>query len=217
MWLFDPVAKNWIHYASHDELAVLRGMGASLCYLPDIKKTVCYAAAQNVSPNAYHMRLYDGVSDKWEELKPNEGKGISALVNKMKVAPGSEAQHRYSPKHKKIVAILGTNTFCYDVVKNEWSLLNASIPFKADDAGTIFEYDSVNDVFLLVDCRATKIASFDLKKNEWKEIEVKGSQIKKPPYCVGKGYFDPIHNVLVVQSAYTPYMWVYRHAKATKQ
>jgi len=217
MWLFDPEEKKWIHYASHDALAELRGMGASLCYLPDLKKTVCYVSAQNVTPNAFHMRLYDGVADKWEELKPNGGQSISTLSIKLKVAPSSETQLRYSPKHKKIVAVLATNTFCYDVVKNEWSLLNSNIPFKANDANTIFEYDSTNDVFLLVDCRALKIASFDLKTNEWKTIEAKGAQLKKPPYCVGKGYYDPTYNVLVVQSAYTPYMWVYRHGKPEKK
>jgi hypothetical protein len=38
----------------------------------------------------------------------------------------------------------------------------------------------------------------------------------KPPYCVGKGYYDPTHNVYVVQPAYKQQMWVYRHEKRSK-
>ncbi len=214
MWIFDPKEKKWTHYASHDPLAELRGMGATLCYLPDLKKTFYYVAAQNVSPNAFSMRLYDGVADKWEELKSNEGKNISELVLKMKVAPNSEAQFAYSVKHKKVVAVLKANTYCYDVEKNEWSLLNSNNPLSAHDAKTTFAYDSVNDVFFLAGYKTQKLGCFDLKTNEWKELEPKGGLTKQPQFNEGKGYFDPKYNVLVLQSANSDTMWLYRYARA---
>jgi hypothetical protein len=213
MWSFDPVARRWEQYASADKLAELRGMGAAMCYIPDWKKTIFYVSAQNVVPQAHAMRTYDAIHDKWEELKPNGGKDIATLATREKVAPGSEQQTAYSPKHKLMVAVLKKDTFGYDIVKNEWRRMNSEIPFDAFDAGTIFAYDDAAGVFLLADPRSNKVAAFDPAANKWEAITPQGPGIPKPPYCVGKGYYDPVHNVFVVQSAYTQSMWVYRHKK----
>ncbi len=217
MWTFDPAARKWEQYASEDELATLRGMGAAMCYIPDWKKTVFYVSAQNVTPQAHAMRTYDAVNDKWEELKPNGGKDVATLSIKEKVAPGSEQQTAYSAKHKKMVAVLKKSTFCYDIVKNEWSKLNDDIPIDASDSATVFAYDDAGDVFLLADPRRGSLAAFDLVANKWQKLEPKGPGIPKPPYCVGKGYYDPAFNVFVVQSASSRSMWVYRHKKAAEQ
>jgi hypothetical protein len=214
MWTFDPVAKKWEHYASESPLAELRGMGAAMCYIPDWKKVIFYVSAQNVVPQAHAMRTYDAANDKWEDLKPNGGKDVATLSIKEKVAPGSEQQTAYSPKHKKLVAVLGKTTYAYDIEKNEWSRLNEGIPFDASDSATIFSYDSAADAFLLADPRNNKLAAFDLAANKWDTVSPKGPGMPKPPYCVGKGYYDPAHNVFVMQSAYTAAMWVYRHKKA---
>ncbi|KKL49119.1 hypothetical protein LCGC14_2318690, partial [marine sediment metagenome] len=85
--------------------------------------------------------------------------------------------------------------------------------FKAHDARTVFAYDRSADAFLLADPKGNKLAAFDLSTNTWRLVTPDGPGMPKPPYCVGKGYYDPAHNVLVVQSAYTPRMWVYRHKK----
>lgn len=211
MWMFDPEQNKWIDYASEDELSVTRGMGATMCYIPDWEKTIFYVAAQNVIPNAFEMKTYDAVNDRWENLRPNDGESIRNLVHQHNVAPGSEVQTAYSPKHRKMVAVLGSETFCYDIDKNEWSKLNADIPFAAHNARTVFAYDSVGDVFLLARPRTGQLAAYDLEANEWQLIEPDGPGIPKPPWCEGKGYYDPTHNVFVVRSAFTQRMWLYRH------
>jgi hypothetical protein len=217
MWSFDPVKKQWAQYASADKLARLRGMGATMCYIPDWKKTIFYVSAQNVTPQAHSMVTYDAVNDKWAEVKPNGGKRISTLSLRLKVAPASEQQTAYSPRHKKMLAVLKKDTFCYDIVKNEWSKLNSDIPFTAHDAKTVFSYDSVGDVWLLAAPRNGNFAIFDIKTNKWEKVTPPGPKMPKPPYCVGKGYYDPEHNVFVVQPAYKNQIWVYRHKKRTSK
>jgi hypothetical protein len=55
-----------------------------------------------------------------------------------------------------------------------------------------------------------------VKADRWGVVKPAGPGMPKPPYNVGKGYYDAAHGVLVVQSAYTDRMWVYRHAAATR-
>lgn len=211
MWFFDTKTMKWSRYASEEKLAELKGMGGSMIYIPDLKKVIWYYAGQNTTGASLCMSAWDPVKDTWEDLKPNGGKGIFHLALQAKIAPESEAQLRYAPKHKKIVAVVKKGTFSYDIEKNEWNKLNDSIPFNADDANTIFDYDSSTDNFLLCSPRDGKLACFDLTKNTWKLLTPTGPGIPKPPYCVGKGYFDPTYNVFVVQSAYTNKIWVYKH------
>ena len=56
-----------------------------------------------------------------------------------------------------------------------------------------------------------------MKTNKWEVLTPKGDAMLKPPYCVGKGYYDPTYNVYVVQCAYTNKMWIYRHKNATAE
>ena len=212
MWQFDPAARKWANYASESKLAVLRGMGASMTYIGDWKKVVYYVAAQNVTPTAAYMRTWDPVADKWAELRPN-GKSVHELAFKLKLAPTSEQQMAYSPRHRKLVAVLKQATYAYDIDRNEWGKLNDAVPFTAHDAKTVFAYDSVAGVFLLADPKRNKLAAFDPSAHAWRLVTPTGPGMPKPPWCVGKGYYDPAHNVLVVQSAYKSRMWVYRHKK----
>lgn len=210
MWSFDPESGKWSPYASKDELAELRGMGASMTYIPEWRKVVYYVAAQNVSPHAAYMRTWDPAEDKWEELQPN-GRSVGKLAFTEKLAPTSEQQMAYSSRHRKLVAVLKEATYAYDIDKNEWSRLNETVPFTAHDAKTVFAYDSAADVFLLADPREGRLAAFDLVSNQWETITPDGPGIPKPPYCTGKGYYDPARNVFVVQSASQDRVWVYRH------
>lgn len=214
MWTFDPADRQWKPYANKSELAVLRGMGATMTFIPDLKKAVFYVAAENVTPTAAFMVAWDPVADTWEEIKPNGGKSIHELAFSQKVAPTSEQQTAYSPRHRKLVAVLKDTTWAWDIDKNEWSKLNADVPFMAHDAKTVFAYDSAAGVFLLADPKSNKLAAFDPDANKWQVITPEGPGMPKPPYCVGKGYYDPSQNVLVVQSAYSQKMWVYRHKAA---
>ena len=85
MWMFDT-KENGSGFTTvpTSKRAALRGMGATMCYLPDKKQSIWYVAAQNVSPAAYEMWLFDAVNDRWTELKPNGGKSIGELAGQEK-------------------------------------------------------------------------------------------------------------------------------------
>jgi hypothetical protein len=212
MWMFDPAARTWSQYASTSQLAAFRGMGATMCYIPDWKKTLFYVAAQNVSPHAYAMVTYDAIHDRWETLRPNGGRALSALVHQDKAAPRSEQQTAYSPKHKKMVAVLGKDTFAYDIVRNEWSRLATDERIDAHDARTVFAYDANADVFILCGPKQkTPLAVFDLKTSQWQPVTPKGPAPPRAQWEHGKGYYDPAHNCFVLHNRAG--LWLYRHAK----
>jgi len=213
MWFFETKEQRWRRYASASPLAELRGMGGSLIYIPDWKKVVWYYAGQNTPGAAHTMRAWDPLTDEWTDLKPNSGRSLYDVALKEKIAPSSEQQMAYSPKVKRIIAVLDRDTYSYDLKNNEWTKLQSKIPFPAHDAKTVFAYDSVAEEFLLASPRDGRLACYNPDADAWKEITPKGPGIPKPPYCVGKGYYDPTHNVFVVQSAYKQQMWVYRHGK----
>jgi len=218
MWMFDPQRRRWIHYRTSNRRAKLRGMGATLVYLPDLKKTLWYVAAQNVSPAAYEMWLFDAVDDAWTELKPNGGKSIATLAAKEGAAPMSEVQTAYSPRHKKVVAVLKHDAFVYDVAANRWEKVATNPRIYAHDAKSVFAYDDHADVFLLAfppDGRGKKLqlAAFSLKTNRWELITPKGPGVPETKYGSYMGYYDPQQNVFVVQGRYSDRMWVYRYAK----
>lgn len=223
MWMFDPAAKKWIHYRTENPRtprAALRGMGATMHYIPDLGKSIWYVAAQNVSPAAYEMWTYDAAADEWAELKPNGGKSIGELAGRLGVAPMSEQQSAYSPRDRKLVAVLKHDTFVYDIAANEWSKVNTDERIYGHDAHSVFVYDDAADVFLLAfppDGRGKtmKLAAFSLKTNKWDLLDPRGPTIPETKYGSYMGYYDPQHNAFVVQGRYSDRMWVYRHA-ATK-
>ncbi len=222
IWMFDPFAKRWLIHkrpANH-AMPNMEGMGATMCYIPDLKRVIYYVAAQNVSPHSYAMWSWDVGKNEWTELKPNGGKSIDDLVLRDKVAPTEEQQTAYSPKYKQMVAVIGKSTFAYDVVENHWVKLNDTIPLEAHDAKTMFAYDSVNDVFLLTEGNEQgQVAAFSLPDNKWELITPHGDGCPPSNYGAGnywgqpKGYFDPRLNVLVVHGGMTNRVWVYRHGK----
>ena len=218
MWMFDPVGNRWIHYRTDKPRAALRGMGASMTYLPDLKQSIWYVAAQNVSPHAYEMWMFDAVNDRWTELKPNGGKSISTLARKEKVVPGSEVQMAYSPKHKKLVAVLKQDTFVYDVVENQWTKVKTDDRLFAHDAKSVFVYDDHADRFLLLfppegKGKAMSLAVYSLASNQWDLVEPNGPGVPETKYGMYMGYYDPKHNVFMVQGRYVDRIWVYRHKK----
>lgn len=226
IWMFDPAKRRWIIHKRPEKGAMsdLSGMGATMCHIPDLGRVIYYVAAQNVSPHSFQMWSWDVSRNQWTELKPNGGKSISELVLKDKVAPTEEQQTAYSPKHKKMVAVIGSATFAYDVVKNEWARLNGKVPIEAHDAKTTFAYDSLNDVFLLTDGnKEGKVAIFSLAEDKWELVTPKGDGCPPSDWGAGpywsqpKGYYDPTHNVLVIHGCSTNRVWVYRHAGVSER
>jgi hypothetical protein len=220
IWMFDPAQRRWIIHKRPQQGAMpeLRGMGATMCYIPDLGKVIYYVAAQNVSPHSYQMWSWDVPKNQWTELRPNGGKGISELVLSDHVAPAEEQQTAYSPTHKQMVAVIGSETFAYDVVKNEWARLNRAVPIEAHDAKTTFAYDSRNDVFLLTDGNKDgKVAVFSLAENKWELVTPSGGGCPPSDWGGGpywgqpKGYYDATHNVLVIHGGFTNRVWLYRH------
>ena len=218
LYLFDPRRARWFRQLGDGPRPYLRGMGGSLVYVPEWKKTVWYCAAQNVTPNDFAMWTYDGVANKWERLAPNGGKSIRALVHGDKVAPSSEVQMAYSPRHRKIVAVLKQTTYVYDLVKNAWSKACEDKRNYAHDAVTVFDYDSANDVFLLVNSpeghwgKKRELRAFRIDTKQWTTLKINGPGIDRRPYRRHTGYYDPRFNVLVVSDDDLR-LWAYRLGK----
>ncbi len=205
LYLIDPKTGLWQRQLGPDPRPYLRGMGGSLVYVPDWKKTVWYCAATNVSPNDFAMWTYDAAANRWQELKPNDGRGIRELCQ-AGLAPGSECQMAYSPRHRRIVAVLGKDAWAYDIDTNAWSHVSTVEDQFAHDARTVFDYDSVNDLFLLVNAPKGQweptrdLRALDPNTGQWRKVELAGEPLDSRPYARQAGYFDPGHNVLVVYS-----------------
>jgi hypothetical protein len=218
MYMYSPKKRRWTRQMGKGPFPFMRGMGGSLTYVPDTKKTIWYCAAQNVTPNDFAMWAYDAGTNTWRDLKPNGGKSIRGLVFGSKQAPTGEVQMAYSSKHKKLVAVSKAGTWAYDIVKNEWKKMCEDKENNAHDAVTVFAYDDNAGVFLLLNApdrwgSKRLLRAYDLKTNKWETVTPKGTMVTRPKYCGNAGYYDQRHNVFVVYNS-TPKVWVYRHKKA---
>lgn len=201
---YDVPGARWHRQLGAGPLPPMRMMGGSLEYVTHIKKTIWYAAEWNESG----MWAYDSATNTWEDLKPNKG---SNPYHTPDLFPGAEAQIRYSAKHRKLVAVRGPSTFEYDVDANEWSKVGEDPANNADDSVTAFVYDSVNDVFLLLNPKAGgSLRAYRISTKTWETLSPVGPDL---PTAVA-GYFDPAHNVMVVYSNARPQMWLYRYKRA---
>ncbi len=207
LWSFDPTTRKWSRWLGEAPTPRMRGMGGSLTYLPDLKRTIWYCGASNVSGGDHQMWTYDAETRKWTQLNPN-GKGIFKLVVQ-KQAPGSEVQMAYGARHRKIVAVLADRTFVYDVAANTWTAAVQDKRIRAHDNRTVFGYDSVNDVFLLLHPERKTLHAYSIKANEWTKLTPAGAEI---PNRRAKGYYDPVHNVFVAIDKGRA--WVYRYRRA---
>jgi hypothetical protein len=205
LWSFDPTTRRWARWTGEGSHPRMRGMGGSLIYLPDLERTIWYCGASNVAGGDHQMWAYDAAAGVWTDLKPNDGKGVFRLVVD-KQAPSSEVQMAYSPRHGKLVAVLGPDTFVYDVKANVWLRATTDPANKAHDNHTVFAYDSVNDVFLLLQPARKSLRAYTLASNTWRTLEPKGGAL---PERRAKGYYDPVHNVFAATDVGK--VWVYRH------
>lgn len=218
MWMFDADDRRWIEYRTSQPAPQFRGMGATMHYLPDLKKSIYYVAATNVVPQAFEMWMFDAGADKWEELLPNGGKDVDDLALREKVAPMSEQQVAYSPRHRKLVAVIKHDTFVYDVAKNEWSKVATDERIFGHDARSTFVYDEVGDVFLLSNPREENaLAAFSLEDNRWEILQPDGSAVPKKAYGAYKGFYHPVHNVFVLHCENRGTNWVYRYRRRTAE
>jgi hypothetical protein len=217
MYMYSPRKKRWRRQMGKGPFPYMRGMGGSLTYIPDLKKTIWYCAAQNVSPNDLAMWAFDAKTNTWADLKPNKGKGIGRMVFRTKEAPTGEVQMAYSSRHRKLVAVSKAGTWAYDIGENEWKKMCEDKENKAHDAKTAFSYDDNADVFLFLNApdpwgSKRVLRSYSLVTNKWTTITPKGKMVIRPKYCGTAAYYDQKHNVLVVYNARSK-IWVYRHKK----
>jgi len=212
LWNFDPQTRKWSRWLGDMPHARMYGMGAFLHYIPSIGKMIWYACSQNVTPHEYAQWSYDAATDAWEEMKPNGGKGIATLCKTEKVSPPAEMQVAYSASHDKLVAVADEGTWIYDVAANRWSRGADGVGNKAHDNRTVFDYDSVGDVFLLYDPVSRRLSAYSLERDRWEVISPKGAgHFDAGKYPKAKGFYDPEHNVFVLTNQGN--VWVYRHKR----
>ncbi len=223
MYIYDDTKKRWRLQQNEGPAPVMRGMGGTLVYLPDVRKTIWYVSATNRVPQDHAMWSYDAKTNKWERLMSSSKVRSLAMKAKPQQAPRSEVQAAYSMKHKKIVAVQAKGTYIYDVTANTWKR-GADTPGYGHDAHSVFAYDSNADAFLLYSKAHWRrkgkwnVYAYDLAKDKWETVKVQG---KAPPDDTKTGwrgygyagYYDPGHNALVLyQEGIAPGIYVYRHA-----
>ncbi len=205
LWMFDPKEGRWHKQMGAGPHPRLVCAGGSLEYIPELKKSLWHACQWNESG----MWAYDSKANAWTELKPN---GVKSMYHDRSGSfPAVELQTAYSSRHQKIVAVRGKGTWWYDIKKNEWSKACDDPANNAHDARSVFAYDCVNDVFLLHQPHEKVFRAYRIDANKWETLQPKGSGIS----VGGAGYFDPIHNCLVVYEGNR--MWAYRYKQAAKQ
>jgi hypothetical protein len=224
MYIYDPAQKRWFKQLGEGPFPLMRGMGGTLHYLPDIDKTIWYCCVGN-TPGGYTegMWSYDATSNKWTNLIP--GNKVSGMMRK-KLAPGEEIQVAYSVKHKKLAVVFKTMTFVYDVKANEWKRTSDN-PAYGHDSLSVFAYDTSADRFMFLSKKGGRwsgnpwiLCAYDLLNDKWETIDIKGNPLAQDPpkkaWLAQKyaGYYDSAFNVFVLYNARNGTTWVYRHKKS---
>lgn len=206
LWMFDPLDGRWYRQTGPAPVPTMVVQGGALEYVSDLKRTYWYANQWN----EIGMWSYDSSTNAWARLTPNGGKSFYH-DNKEFTFPPAEAQLRYGSGSRTIVAVYGSRTWHYEIDRNEWSLAVEDAANKAGDAVTTFVYDSVNDVFLLLDPRGGgALRVYRVTTKTWETLSPVGANL---PTKVA-GYFDPAHNVMVVYDNARQRMWLYRYKRA---
>ena len=221
VWMYEPATGAWAKQVVADGTShpPLRGMGATLHYIPDLGKSIYYVAVWNVAPPALEMWTFDAKANVWAEVRPNGGKSIGELV-KAGLSPKGEIGVAYSPKDKKLVALAKSKAWVYDVVGNAWSLLVDDAETQGFHGRSVFVYDTAADAFLLVqpgpETQSRKRSPYILReltlaRRTWRTVAVNGPPPRKGTWWPPAGYYDPHHNALVTYN--TEEIWVYRHRR----
>ncbi len=205
LWMYDPLAHRWFRQMGDGPRPRLVMQGGGMEYVAHLQKTVWYACQWNESG----MWLYDSASNEWEELAPNGG--VSLYHTGEETFPRAEVQMRYSERHRRLVAVRSHFTYEYDFEANEWARVNEDPSNDAHDARTAFVYDSVNDVFLLLDPGDQSLRAYSTETKTWTTLEPEGT-FDFPEKVAA--YFDPAHNVMVVYDSTRSRMWLYRYRRA---
>lgn len=195
-WLFTfyPETREWKEIRK-----VPKGYeGSCLEYLPD-SKTVWWN-----SHKTYHL---DAAKGEWVDYSTTPSCGVN------------HGHTAYEPETRRIVAIVGAETWAFDVNTSQWTRMKEKGPCLAKIPLSTFCYDSAAKKFVLYTCLGAdgKLAAgpslwlYDLAKNEWTDPKPQGDVPK-----IGNiaGYYDVARNVTVIYG--NAETWVYRCKKAAK-
>lgn len=204
VWKYHAEGGRWHRQMGDGPRPAVRMVGGSMEYITHLGKTVWYANQWNEAG----MWTYDSATETWEDLEPNDG--ISPYHNP-DTFPRAEAQIRYSEAHRKLVAVLGTFTYEYDFATNAWSRTNDDEANDGHDARTVFVYDEINDVFLLLQPRLGTLRAYRVETKAWETLTPVGDELRGGKTA---GYFDPVHNVMVVYDSSNDTTWLYRYRRS---
>ncbi|MBE7465677.1 MAG: hypothetical protein HS116_19565 [Planctomycetes bacterium] len=226
MYYYDLEKGRWFKQLGAEPFPIMRGMGGTLNYIPDLDKTVWYACVGN-TPGGYDegMWAYDAKTNAWENVVP--GPTTNGLMRQKK-APSEEIQAAYSVKHKKLVVVNKEMTFTFEFSSKTWTRV-ADNPGHGYDSHSVFAYDSNADVCLLLSKKGGQwskepwtLAAYDIGKDAWEVVEVQGQALHQDDPEKAwlseqrAGYYDPKLNVFVIYYGRSGQTFVYRHRAAQK-
>ncbi|MCK6470938.1 MAG: hypothetical protein L6R28_04250 [Planctomycetes bacterium] len=194
-WLFSfhPETREW-----KEVRKVTKGYeGSCLEYLPD-SETVWWN-----SHKTYHL---DAAKGEWVDYGTKPSCGVN------------HGHTAYEPETRKIVAIVGAETWAFDVNTSQWTRMKENGPCMARIPLSTFCYDSVARKFVLYTALGVNgkpaepsLWLYDLAKNEWTNPKPQG---EVPTVGNIAGYYDVARNVTVIYS--NAATWVFRCKNAKK-
>ncbi len=207
LWTLDPDVGHWQRQTGSVFNPKMAGFGGTLHYVQDLGKSIWFVAEWNDDDGVW---AFDGVTNQWTRLNTNNRSKFYQWTSDE--FPRPSMQVAYSPKHKKLVAVRGPGVYVLDLRTNRWSKVHDDPATGASDSVTVFDYDTVNDVFLLANPgKWLKAYSFDT--NRWTTLDPKGAGVFG---LTSAGYFDERHGVFVLTSKGNK-VWVYRYGPQTGQ
>jgi hypothetical protein len=180
LWSFDPVARGWHRYACRG-CAPRMAAGASLTWLPDRKRALCYC------PGDRSLWLFDPAQGSWEQVPARGGD-----------RPGAGLLSAYSPRDRRLLCLHGRETWVFDFEGGSWARLTTDARNRADSSTSVLGYDPAADRFVLYQsgAAADRVRSLSLSAGLWRTSTTEGTP--EPPGVRPQGYFDPDHGVLVI-------------------
>jgi len=203
LWAFYPYEGRWQLILSPSPWPKIIYAGA-MEYVPELGGAFWYAA----NWNGQGMHVYQPGENVWQNLSPNNGENLYHHDQ----TPRTEAVMCHDRAHGVVVAQSPNHaTTHYDIASNTWTkVLNpgeddTQSP-RGHDAGTQMYYDPISQRCLLYDkVQPGSIWSYSVENKAWSRHTPNGPEA---PTSKVISYFDEEHNVFVVNSGSTT--WVYR-------
>jgi hypothetical protein len=213
-WFYDPVAGKFEHYPITGALPEEQG-GNQFIYVNSKK--------QYFDGGRYTTAFFDPVTRQWTYPATTGQKPL-----------GIDNAASYDPKRDRIYlgggpyvpegTTAGDNFFIYDVKTARWSrpYPQGSFPVYMGSNGAFFNYDSTNDVAVLLSSWGQQIYIYTPDANTWVQLP-SSMPADLRDFIVngnvsGNGFYDPVLNAFFLyyarDGAAKGTMWAYRYKKA---